>query len=209
MWFTHSWRTLTKSRLVLFSAGFAPLSSSHILRSGWRWRCDIARFPCLSIPKSNDKQWSDYGERHLQDWDGFQGHFYWCFFVLLWSLCTYAGVASAAFQSVLPLMHFKGHISYCVGPSEDFLLHFTPLLFKSPNIAVPWEVILCDIPSSSFPVQFTEQNSLYTSFSWLRRDCGFSCSAPCIWCLWHLRNLSWSANVWLISQPCNKLPLTC
>ena len=34
-------------------------------------------------------------------------------------------------------------------------------------------------------------------------------SSLCIWCLWHLSNLSWSANVWLISHPCNKRLLMC
>lgn len=72
-----------KAKPSFLSCRFCSFLSSDILCSWRRWCHDILRF----LPESNDKQWSDYGERRLQDEDGFQRHFIdVC--ILLWSHCT-------------------------------------------------------------------------------------------------------------------------
>lgn len=134
-------------------------------------------------------------------------------FLLMFVSCSRVRAHRRALQGLLlthfcHLMHLKGHISYCVRLRSLFIafhcfvshkLWYNRTLGCSPSWFVP----------HSSAVHFTEQDSHYTNCSFVRHGCNFF-SAPQLWCLWCLSNLSRNSHdVWFIIHPVRKRLIMC
>lgn len=98
----------------------------------------------------------------------------------------------------------RSHLILCPAIRRFLFLHSVTekLLYKHDLGGNLWWFLLHSFPHTSL----NRIHIILTSF--VRHGNSFF-YVMCIWRLWHLSNLSWNTNVWLISHPCDKHIIMC